>query len=74
MPPKVIEFRQLIQILTMFMIVQFLGLLLATQVFNGATYQELTGAQVMFDLTARADKNNPEVIYNDVRKLRAKTS
>lgn len=47
MPPKVIEFRQLIQILTMFMIVQFLGLLLATQVFNGATYQELTGAQVI---------------------------
>ena len=42
MPPKVIEFRQLTQILTMFMIVQFLGLLLATQVFNGATYQEIT--------------------------------
>lgn len=47
MPPKVIEFRQLTQILTMFMIVQFLGLLLATQLFNGATYQEITGAQVV---------------------------
>lgn len=35
---------------------------------------ELVGAQVMFDLTARADKNNPEVIYNDVRKLRARTA
>lgn len=47
MPPKVIEFRQLVQILTMFMVVQFLGLLLATQVFNGATYQEITSAQVI---------------------------
>ena len=47
MPLKVIEFRQLIQILTMFMLVQFLGLLLAAQLFNGATYQEITGAQVI---------------------------
>jgi len=35
---------------------------------------ELVGAQVMFDLTSRADKNNPEIFYNDVRKLRAKQS
>ena len=35
---------------------------------------DLLGASVMFDLTARPDKNNPEVIYNDVRKLRAKTA
>lgn len=47
MPLKVIEFRQLAQILTMFMIVQFFGLLLATQVFNGATYQEIESAQVI---------------------------
>lgn len=33
---------------------------------------DLAGAQVMFDLTARNDKNNPEVVYNDVRKLRAR--
>jgi hypothetical protein len=40
----------------------------------GECVPDLVGAQVMFDLTARPDKNNPEVIYNDVRKLRAKTS
>jgi len=40
----------------------------------GECVPDLVGAQVMFDLTARADKNNPEVFYNDVRKLRAKTS
>jgi hypothetical protein len=28
----------------------------------------------MFDLTARADKQNPEVIYNNVVKLRARQS
>jgi hypothetical protein len=33
---------------------------------------DLVGSQVMFDLTARPDKNNPEVVYNDVRKLRAR--
>ncbi len=33
---------------------------------------DLVGQQIMFDLTARPDKNNPEVIYNDVRKLRAR--
>jgi presenilin-like A22 family membrane protease len=47
LPQKVIEFRQLVQILSMFLIVQFTGLLLATQVFSGATYQEITGAQVV---------------------------
>ena len=31
----------------MFMIVQFFGLLLATQVFSGATYQEISNAQVI---------------------------
>lgn len=40
----------------------------------GEAVPDLVGAQVMFDLTARADKNNPEVIYNDVRKLRAKST
>ena len=40
----------------------------------GECVPDLVGAQVMFDLTARPDKNNPEVIYNDVRKLRAKTA
>lgn len=42
-----IEFRQLAQILTMFMIVQFLGLLLSIPLFSGATYQEITSAQVI---------------------------
>ena len=40
----------------------------------GECVPDLVGAQVMFDLTARADKNNPEVVYNDVRKLRARTA
>jgi hypothetical protein len=40
----------------------------------GQCIPELVGAQVMFDLTARTDKNNPDVIYNDVRKLRAKSA
>jgi hypothetical protein len=40
----------------------------------GECVPDLVGAQVMFDLTARPDKSNPEVVYNDVRKLRAKTS
>jgi len=35
---------------------------------------DLVGASVMFDLTARQDKNNPEVVYNDVRKLRARAA
>jgi hypothetical protein len=43
---------------------------------NGRSFGEcvpdLVGCQVMFDLTSRQDKNNPEVYYNDVRKLRAR--
>ncbi len=44
---RVIEYRQLIQILTMFLIVQFAGLLLATQVFTGITFTQLQGAQTI---------------------------
>jgi presenilin-like A22 family membrane protease len=44
---RVIEYRQLIQILVMFMIVQFFGLLLATQVFSGVTFQSIQGAQTI---------------------------
>jgi len=44
---RVIEYRQLIQIVTMFLLVQFFGLLLATQVFTGVTYAQVTGAQTI---------------------------
>lgn len=44
---RVIEYRQLIQILAIFMLVQFTGLLLATQVFTGATYQQVTSVQTI---------------------------
>lgn len=44
---RVIEYRQLIQILVMFMIVQFFGLLLATQVYSGITYQQIQGSQTV---------------------------
>ncbi|MGC8730241.1 MAG: presenilin family intramembrane aspartyl protease [Candidatus Micrarchaeia archaeon] len=47
MADKVVEYRQMIQILVMFMIVQFFGLLLATLVFSGATMQEITSTEVM---------------------------
>ncbi|HUC39065.1 MAG TPA: presenilin family intramembrane aspartyl protease [Candidatus Acidoferrum sp.] len=47
MPLRVIETRQVAQILIMFMIVQFFGLFLASQVFSGATYQQISGAQVV---------------------------
>ncbi len=47
MSMRVIELRQLLQILTMFMIVQFAGLLLAALLFNGATYQQIASAQVV---------------------------
>ncbi len=47
MERKLIENRQLIGILTMFMIVQFAGLALATMWFNGATYQEVQSSQVV---------------------------
>jgi presenilin-like A22 family membrane protease len=44
---RVIEYRQLIQVVVMFMIVQFFGLLLATQVFTGVTFQSIQGAQTV---------------------------
>lgn len=47
MSVRVIEFRQLLQILSMFMIVQIGGLLLAALLFNGATYQQISSAQVV---------------------------
>ncbi len=47
MPLRVIETRQLLQILAMFMIVQFFGLLLATVVFSGSTYQQVKSVQVV---------------------------
>ncbi len=47
MSVRVIEQRQLIQILAMFMLVQFAGLLLAALLFNGATYQQIASAQVV---------------------------
>jgi presenilin-like A22 family membrane protease len=42
---RVIEYRQLLQILAMFMVVQFFGLLLATQVFSGVAFEQIMGAQ-----------------------------
>lgn len=47
MPERVIEYRQLIQILTMFLIVQFAGILLATQVFTGVNFQQVQSAQMV---------------------------
>lgn len=47
MSVRVIEYRQLLQILTIFMLVQFTGLLLATQVFTGTTYEQLRGVQTV---------------------------
>ncbi len=44
---RVIEYRQLLQILTIFMLVQFTGLLLATQVFTGTTYEQIRGVQTI---------------------------
>ena len=44
---RVIEYRQLIQILSMFLLVQFAGLLLATQVFTGTTYQQVSSIQTV---------------------------
>jgi len=44
---KVVELRQLLQILSMFMIVQFFGLLLATQAFSGMAYEQIKSAQVI---------------------------
>ncbi len=39
---NVVETRQLLYIVSMFMIVQFLGLLVATQIFSGATFSPAT--------------------------------
>lgn len=44
---RVIEYRQLLQILAMFMVVQFFGLLLATQVFTGTSFVQVQGAQTV---------------------------
>lgn len=43
---RVIETRQLLYIISMFMIVQFLGLLIATQAFSGLTVSSLNAVQV----------------------------
>ena len=43
---RAIELRQTMKILVMFMIVQFLGLLLATQVFNGVSVVEISQSEV----------------------------
>ncbi|MCL4372378.1 presenilin family intramembrane aspartyl protease [Candidatus Marsarchaeota archaeon] len=47
MERRVIENRQLFGILTMFMIVQFAGLALATLWFNGASFQQVQSTQVI---------------------------
>lgn len=47
MEKRLIENRQLVGILTMFMIVQFAGIFMATLWFNGATYQQITSSQVV---------------------------
>lgn len=44
---RVVEYRQLVQIIAMFMIVQFTGLLLATQVFTGASYIQVQGIETV---------------------------
>lgn len=43
---KTIEYRQLIHIVIIFMIVQFAGILLATQIFNNQTYSSAVSAQI----------------------------
>ncbi len=47
MEKRLIENRQLVGILTMFMLVQFSGIMLATLWFNGATYSEIASSQVV---------------------------
>ncbi|MGC8652058.1 MAG: presenilin family intramembrane aspartyl protease [Candidatus Micrarchaeia archaeon] len=47
MQQRVIELRQLVQILAMFMIVQFFGLLLASQAYSGLSYVQVESAQVI---------------------------
>jgi len=43
---RAIEHRQLAQILAIFLIVQFFGLVLATQVYTGTTAEQIQGAQI----------------------------
>ncbi len=52
MPVRVVESRQIAQILIMFMIVQFFGLFLATQYFSGLTYAQATSTQVITNVTS----------------------
>ncbi|MGC8670033.1 MAG: presenilin family intramembrane aspartyl protease [Candidatus Micrarchaeia archaeon] len=47
MNQKVIEFRQLLQILSMFMIVQFFGILLATQAYSGIEFYQIQSVQLV---------------------------
>ncbi|MEM0106670.1 MAG: presenilin family intramembrane aspartyl protease [Candidatus Micrarchaeaceae archaeon] len=47
MKEKVVEFRQMLQILAMFMIVQFFGLLLAIITFSGATMHQVATNEIM---------------------------
>ena len=46
MPLNIVGTRQLLYIISMFMTVQFLGLLVAAMVFSGATFSPLTTMQV----------------------------
>ncbi len=43
---RVIEYRQLFQIVVMFLLVQFFGLLLATMLFSGVSYSTLKGSTI----------------------------
>ncbi len=52
MPFRVIETRQLLQILVIFMIVQFFGLFLSAEIFTGTTFQQVNSAQVINSATS----------------------
>jgi presenilin-like A22 family membrane protease len=52
LPLRVIETRQLLQILVIFVIVQFFGVFLASTVFSGTTYQEVASAQIITTATS----------------------
>lgn len=47
-----------------------LGIATAGRTFD-TTIPETTGVSVMFELTQRPDKNNPERVFNDCRNVRA---
>ncbi len=49
---KVIEYRQLVQILVMFMVVQFFGLLLAIMSFSGQSFQQIESMAVFNSYTS----------------------